>query len=168
MFLSTVVARADAIPKVGLMDREIPAFEDWDWYLRAALVTIIGTIPEALTQYRIHKENSNSKEFLIGERKTSEKHLARCEVLPAEKRRLAKRNFYIHLAAVAYKEENHQECAAFLKQALAFDRLAVLNIENIRYTITAFGSKMFVQRLRQMKRQLFYTKSTVERDGDPL
>ena len=52
MFLSTVMVRRDCWESVGPMDINIPAFEDWDWYLRASRQFEISTLPEVLVHFR--------------------------------------------------------------------------------------------------------------------
>lgn len=152
MFLSTVMVRSSLIPAIGFMDREIPAFEDWDWYLRAALVTKIGTLSEALTRYRLHEGNSTNSEFLKGERMTSIKHLELSQDLPQSSRKRTQTNLFIHLAAVAYKEGNDAECARFLRRAAQIDPSIIFRSDAIRYALTAFGPRLLIRRVRHLKR----------------
>jgi len=155
MFLSTVMIRADILPEAGLMDPNIPAFEDWDWYLRCALITRIGTLPEPLTSYRIHLGNSTSAEFLAGAKLTAEKHIALSTTLSLQRQRIVQCNLYLHLAGVSYKREQTEECAYWLWKAAALNPLAVLRPENIRYTLTAVMPSQGMRRLRQLRRQWF-------------
>jgi glycosyltransferase involved in cell wall biosynthesis len=154
MFLSTVMVQTSLIPRIGYMDREIPAFEDWDWYLRAALVTEIGVLTEPLTRYRLHDSNSTHAEFLNGERQTSFKHLELCTTLPQPLRRRAQARFYMHLAGTAYKQEDNIECARFLRQAARFDPWLLMHPNYLRYTAAAFGPHRLITRLRYLKRSL--------------
>lgn len=154
MFLSTVMLKTSMLPLIGLMDRDIPAFEDWDWYLRAALVTQIGVLPEPLTRYRLHEGNSTSAEFIRGERRTAAKHLDLSGALPAHLQRRARSRFLLHLAAVAYRQENLAECGHFLKQAVRTDPRALLHADTIRYAAAAFGPRVLIHRLRYLKRSL--------------
>ena len=71
MFTSTVVVRRERLREIGLMDEAISSLEDWDWYLRAALVTKIATVPEPLVLYRTHGANTSMREFNIGRIRTS-------------------------------------------------------------------------------------------------
>ncbi len=154
MFLSTVIVRASLVSKIGCLDRSIPAFEDWDWYLRAALVTEIGVLTEPLTRYRLHDSNSTHPEFLEGERKTSQKHLELCAALPHPLRHRAQAHFYMHLVKAAYKEEEMTECARFLRKAAQINPWVLIYPDYIRYAAAALGPHGLITRLRQLKRSL--------------
>jgi hypothetical protein len=56
MFMSTVMVRRSCVEQVGFFDPQLP-IEDWDWYLRAVLITEIATIAEPLVRYRLHANN---------------------------------------------------------------------------------------------------------------
>ncbi|MBK9123562.1 MAG: glycosyltransferase family 2 protein [Chloroflexi bacterium] len=154
MFLSTVVVRTEVAARIGELDPSIPAFEDWDWYLRAALETEIGTLAQSLTRYRRHEGNSTMTEFLCGERATSQKHLRLCEDLPEPVRSRVQRNLYVHLASVAYKEDDPDTCAEYMRKAAQFDQLVYVRPPNLRYSVAAFAPRALVRRLRLLKRSV--------------
>ncbi len=54
----TVLARRDAMEKVGLHDPEL-VYSDWDFWVRFFSLYKAGFIPESLVEYRIHGSNTS-------------------------------------------------------------------------------------------------------------
>ena len=153
MFLSTVIIRTDLVARVGFMDNSIPAFEDWDWYLRAALVTSIGILQEDLTDYRLHDENTTHAEFIEGRTKTSLKHLALIKDEHGIPRRQAACNLCLQLATSAYYQEDRAECTRWTLRALSLDPLRLLRPVNARYLLFSFMPGSLVRGLRRKRRE---------------
>ncbi len=153
MFLSTVVVRKKCFDKVGIFDSSIPAFEDWDLYLRIALYYRIGTIPEPLVKYRFHKGQSTMSEFISGRIQTSQKHLS----LIDSDRRLSWRgkvsyNFYIHLATMYYIASDFVECRKYALRALKLRPFALFCSRLGVYLLLTLLPFNFVRWIRQIKR----------------
>ena len=122
LFLSTVAIRRECWEKIGSFDSEMPAFEDWDWYLRVARITTIATIPDSLVLYRIHDGNTTKDEFVAGRVKTCCKHLTWLETHPGWPQIWqARRNFYIQLAAANYVDGNHAAVKKWMLKAVRLD-----------------------------------------------
>lgn len=120
MFTSSVMLRKKCFDRVGLFDRAIVAFEDWDLYLRVALYYGIGIIKEPLVKYRAHSNQTLKKEFISGRINTSLKHLALLgsyNYNSTAKRRIA-RNFYIHLAKAYYMDGDYVLCRQYILKTL--------------------------------------------------
>jgi hypothetical protein len=136
MFLSTVILRRSLLQKIGPMDASIAAFEDWDWYLRGALVTEVTTVQEALVLYRMHQESTGMNEFTKGRIQTSLKHLGLLDTaLPPPLRDQAKCNFYVQLAAAYYQKGDMTECGSWMRRATNLYAPAILRRDNWRYLL---------------------------------
>jgi glycosyltransferase involved in cell wall biosynthesis len=66
MILASVVARRDAVLRVGCFDETLPVFgcEDWDLWLRIARDHPIAVVDEELTLYRSHPGNTRPEALL--------------------------------------------------------------------------------------------------------
>ncbi len=150
MFLSTVAVRRRCWELIGPMDTNIPAFEDWDWYLRAAMVTEIATISEPLVLYRVHADNTPESEFITGRIATSLKHLALLEnntTLRTPKR--ARRNFYIHLAAANYMQGRSTQAGQWMRRALALDPKTLFSPRYFRYVLSMVLPQQILNNMRR-------------------
>ncbi|MCQ3931011.1 MAG: hypothetical protein DPW16_11185 [Chloroflexi bacterium] len=154
MFFSTIVVRAQIAQQIGAMDKACETYEDWDWYLRAALLTHIGTIEESLIWYRLHSENSSLAQFHAGQVAMAYKHLAQINQVPSNIRHKAKRNFYLQLASVAYHLEDKKECTRWVHKLLQIDPLILLHVENFRYLLTALLPSNWMHCLRSSLREI--------------
>ena len=118
MFLSTVVVRKECFNQVGFFDGNIPAFEDWDFYLRFALKYKISLIPEILVKYKLHKKNTSSNEFIRGRIQTALKHLAMLDSLSCYRRAVVSFNFYMQLAETYYIASQYQNFRQYIFKAI--------------------------------------------------
>lgn len=103
IFLSSTMLRSRCLEKVGLFDPVTEAYEDWDFGLRFALEYRIGTIPEFLVKFRVHKVHTTADEFTRGRINTSMKHFTLIDSrygLPSRNR--TRVNFYMHLTNAYY------------------------------------------------------------------
>jgi len=154
MFTSSVVVRRERLQEIGLMDEAISSLEDWDWYLRAALVTKIATVPEALVLYRMHSANTSMREFNIGRIRTSFKHLKLVEGSEdAEFRRQARRNLYIQLAKAHYQMGDTARCGRWMRKATALDWRVAFEPRNSRYVLCMYAAPLLSQ-ARRLKRRV--------------
>jgi O-antigen biosynthesis protein len=48
---SSVVLRQEAVERVGLFDEEMPAIEDWDYWMRVSRIFHIGVTPDPVSRY---------------------------------------------------------------------------------------------------------------------
>jgi len=66
LILSSVVARRTALVETGGFDETLPALgcEDWDLWLRIARRHPVAVVPEELTRYRVHPENTPAARVL--------------------------------------------------------------------------------------------------------
>lgn len=135
MFLSTVMVRRPLLDHIGAMDPAIPAFEDWDWYLRAALVTQIGTIRASYVYHRIYDGNTPLAELTEGRIKTSLKHLSLLHG-NGKQDQGAQGALCAQLAVAYYQLEQLRECRYWLTQAIAHDHRVGLRIDMLRCTLT--------------------------------
>ncbi|HKP54371.1 MAG TPA: glycosyltransferase family 2 protein [Chloroflexia bacterium] len=154
MFTSSVVVRRERLREIGLMDEAIASLEDWDWYLRAALVTKIATVPEPLVLYRMHDANTSMREFNIGRIHTSLKHLKLVDKSgDARFRRQAKRNLYVQLAQAHYQMGNTARCGRWMRKGVALDWKVALEPRNFRYALCIYAAPLLSQ-ARRLKRRV--------------
>lgn len=118
MFLSTVMLRKECFSRVGFFDGDIPAFEDWDFYLRLSLEYRISLIPEILVKYRLHKKNTSSNEFIHGRIQTALKHLAILDSLDCRRRAVISSNFYMQLTETYYNASQYQNFRHYILKAI--------------------------------------------------
>lgn len=118
MFLSTVTLRKECFSLAGFFDGNIPAFEDWDFYLRFALKYKISLIPEILVKYRLHKKNTSSNEFIRGRIQAALKHLAMLDSLGCRRRVAVSSNFYMQLAETYYIASQYQNFRQYIFKAI--------------------------------------------------
>lgn len=126
MFMSTVMLRKECLDKVGLFDPNIPAFEDWDFYLRFALKYSIVMIPEFLVRFRMHKGRTTTDEFAEGRIKTAMKHLTllnSCIGIPFRSK--IQYNFYVHLANTYYFNRHWLMQRTYTLKAFKFNPLVL-------------------------------------------
>ena len=155
MFLSTVAIRRECWESVGLMDTNIPAFEDWDWYLRVALNTKIDTIPEVLVHFRQHVGNTSSEEFFEGRLKTCQKHLALLDKWSDSKLKgLPRCNFYLQLAGAYYVQGHTAESVSWMRKAVLIDKLVLLRPSCLRYSLAMLFPAVIVSFGRWLGRLL--------------
>jgi len=153
LFLSTVAIRRECWERIGPFDTEIPAFEDWDWYLRAARITTIASIPVSLVLYRLHGGNTAKDEFVDGRVKTCYKHLTWLETHPGWPQIWqARRNFYIQLAAANYVDGNQAAVKKWMLKAVRLDPRVSINPANFRYALTLFASGRISALARRIRR----------------
>ena len=155
MFLSTVAARRECWDHVGPMDTNIPAFEDWDWYLRVAIKAKIGTIPETLVHFRQHAGNTSSQDFFEGRLKTCQNHLALLAKWPDSKwKERTRRNFYLQLAGAHYVQGYTAESASWMHKAVGIDKSVLLRPSYLRYSLAMFFPAVVVSFGRWLGRLL--------------
>ena len=118
LFSSSVMLRRQCLESCGYFDKDIEAFEDWDFYLRFARDYRIGTIPESLVSYRKHPTQSNREELARGRVKTSLKHLGLSNRFLNNQVRA---NFYMHLAQAYYIMADIGHFQEYAMKALRLD-----------------------------------------------
>jgi glycosyltransferase involved in cell wall biosynthesis len=154
MFWSTVVVRKDVALETGLLDSSCETYEDWDWYLRASLVTCVTTIGERLTWYRLHEGNSSTHQFNRGLVALAHKHLENLESIPYRIRWQVRRDLYLQLATVAYYREDKKECRHWFLRAISVNPLIALAPQNVRLVATALLPKFVTLPLRHIRRRI--------------
>ncbi|MDP6417227.1 MAG: glycosyltransferase, partial [Gammaproteobacteria bacterium] len=153
MFLSTVAVRRECWERVGPMDASIPAFEDWDWYLRAAMQTEIATVPEVLAHFRKHAGNTSSHDFFEGRVKTCHKHLALlADRMDSPRKDRTWRNFYVQLAAAHYVHGNSIESGKWMRKAVVIDPAVFFHPSYLRYSLAMCLSEDTLMVMRRAKR----------------
>ena len=153
LFLSTVAVRCECWKRVGPMDTDIPAFEDWDWYLRASRETEIATIAETLVHYRHHSGNTASGEFFEGQLKTCRKHLALLDQWPQSSlRERARCNFYLQLASAYYVHGSSSQAGKFMRNAVRIDPSILLHPSHWRYSLAMSLPTSLFNRMRRFVR----------------
>jgi len=160
MFLSTVMIRRACFDKIGLFAPDIPAFEDWDFYLRFSLEYRIGTITETLVKFRMHPLHTTLDDFIWGRIKVSMKHLAMLESYSnfPYRGRIC-HNFYIHLANNYYIDS---QLAIFRKYVLKTFKLNPFILFQSRLGLHFLVSLMPI-RIIHMLRQLTRAQSSKTR-----
>ncbi|MBU06236.1 MAG: hypothetical protein CL877_09855 [Dehalococcoidales bacterium] len=154
MFLSTVAVRRECWDRVGPMDTNMPAFEDWDWYLRVALDTEIATIPETLVHFRQHAGNTTAQEFFEGRVKTCRKHLALLDEWSYSSRReRARRNFYMQMVAAHYVHGSSESAGQWMRQAVRTDPTVLLRPSHLRYALAMCVPGNILNGMRKFRRQ---------------
>lgn len=53
----TPLVKSDCFKKIGLLDEKVPAFHEWDTFIRLARNYHFGLVPETLAAYYIHKDS---------------------------------------------------------------------------------------------------------------
>jgi glycosyltransferase involved in cell wall biosynthesis len=154
MFLSTVAVRRGCWGRVGSMDTAIPAFEDWDWYLRASMQTEIVTVPETLVHFRKHAGNTSRREFFEGRVITCQKHLALLDERPrSSQRELARRNFYLQLADAHYVNGSSARAGTWMRAAVRTDPAVLLRPSYLRYSLAMCLPENLLNGIRRLGRQ---------------
>ena len=157
MFLSTVAVRRDCWRHIGPMDVGIPAFEDWDWYLRAVMSTEIAIVPEVLVHFRHHTDNTPSHEFFEGRVRTCEKHLALLEERPRYARNdRVRRNFYLQLAGAHYVAGSVASAAQWMRKAVRLTPALLLHPSYFRYALAMLLPAGIFNGMRWISRQFFH------------
>lgn len=142
MFLSTVMLRKNCFDKVGSFDSNMPAFEDWDFYLRLALRYRIGTIPEVLVRYRLHAGCTTQNEFTEGRIKTSMKQLAILNSFDdVSLKDRARYNFYVHLANAYYIANEWKSCRNYTFKILRLKPLAFFSRIGFHFLLSFIRKK---------------------------
>lgn len=118
VFLSAVMLRKECFSQVGFFDGNIPAFEDWDFYLRFALKYKMSLIPEILVKYKLHKKNTSSDEFIRGRIQTALKHLAMVSSLSCCRKAAVSFNFYMQLAETYYIARQYRNFRHYIFKAI--------------------------------------------------
>ncbi len=57
----TPLIRRECFDKVGMMDENVPAYQEWDTFLRISRHYDFDFVPETLAVYHIHKGDAISK-----------------------------------------------------------------------------------------------------------
>lgn len=156
MFLSTVTLRKGCLAEVGLFDPDIPAFEDWDFYLRFALKYRLGTMLESLVRYRLHKAQTTKPEFILGRIKVSMKHLARVDPEAGSSCDCLRHNFYIHLSNAYYIDKQFK---LFRKYALKTIKLKPIVLLNSRLGLHLLKSLIHAEKIN------FYPERIIPKDS---
>lgn len=152
MFLSTTMVRKWCFDKVGLFDPNIPAFEDWDFYLRLALKYPIGTIKESLVKFRQHKTHTSNDEFTQGRIRTSLKHLAILESLDnLSSPNQIRCNFYIHLASAYYIDMQLVMFRSYMWKALKLNPLILFRLDLSLYFFLLLSPSRGIRMIRKFK-----------------
>ncbi|MBN1913036.1 MAG: glycosyltransferase [Candidatus Omnitrophica bacterium] len=150
MFLSTVIFKKKLVEGVGLFDPDIPAFEDWDFYLRFSLKYRIGLIAEPLASFRMHGLQSNKEEFFTGRIKTSMKHLAIIDSFAGMRfRRQLRYNFIYHIASAYYIHSDLCEFRKYALKALVLKPLDFLSSRSILHLMASFLPRSFIKIFRR-------------------
>ncbi len=152
MYLSSVMVRRECFDSVGLFDASIPAFEDWDWYLRFALQYEVAIVTEPLVLFRVHRANTPMHEFTEGRIKTCLKHLALLDTherLPFGDK--ARRNFYLNLATAHYMAGNMCECRDWTLKAARGNLRVLLKPDVLVHFFLSWLPLGVTQRLRNLK-----------------
>ena len=153
MFLSTVMVRRDCWESVGPMDIDIPAFEDWDWYLRASRQTEISVLPEVLVHFRLHSSNTLQNEFFQGRILTCKKHLHWLDKHPdTDLDSNIRRNFYIQLASAYYINDDTKKSGSYMHKAMKVDSKVLFNLSNMRYLLAMYMPSSILNIFRLLKR----------------
>jgi glycosyltransferase involved in cell wall biosynthesis len=156
MFLSTVMVRRDCWESVGPMDTDIPAFEDWDWYLRASRQFEISILPEVLVHFRLHSSNTRQEEFFHGRVLTCNKHLQWLDKHPdTDLNPNIRRNFYIQLASAYYVHGDTDKAGSYMHKAIQIDSKVLLNPSNIRYLLAMYMPASILNIFRFLKSWMF-------------
>lgn len=162
MFLSTVMVRRDCWESVGFMDINIPAFEDWDWYLRASRKFEISILPEVLVHFRLHSSNTSQEEFFQGRVLTCNKHLHWLDKHPdTDSISNIRRNFYIQLASAYYVHGDTNKSGLFMHKAMQIDIKVLLNPSNMRYLFAMYMPATILNIFRLLKRWMFNSTNDV-------
>lgn len=154
MFLSTVMLRKDYLDKVGFFDSRIPAFEDWDFYLRFSLKYQIATIPEPLVKYRIHQAQTDSGEFNYGRISTALKHLNMLESydIPSARNQI-RHNFYMHLANAYYIDMQLAMFRSYCLKTLSLNPLVVLRTRLALHLALSLLPTRIIKVIRHLKKK---------------
>jgi hypothetical protein len=116
---SAVMLRRSVIKEVGNFDPNMRSLEDLDMWLRIARKFSVYSMPELLTDYRLHGNTITAKSFAREEefeRKLYEKVLA---ADPQFERRIVLRNMARRFAVRHLSLGNYQPARGFLKQSLS-------------------------------------------------
>lgn len=164
MFTSTIMLRKECFYEVGLYDRNTEVFEDWDFYLRLALKYSIGTIPESLVMYRLHKGRAPGYKFIRARINTSLKHLElikSCDNHSCPNK--IKYNFYIHLATSYYMLFDFAQFRKYTLWALKKIPFALFHLRLAFYLLIALLPVSLVRRVRLWKQSLAISSDHPER-----
>jgi glycosyltransferase involved in cell wall biosynthesis/ubiquinone/menaquinone biosynthesis C-methylase UbiE len=151
MFISSVIVRRRCLEEMELFDTVTETFEDWDFYLRFSLKYRIGTLPQALVRFRIHKAHSTLSEFTQGRVATSMKHLSRLVsgggLFPGRVRY----NFYLHLANAYYVDAQLVMFRFFARKAIRFNPLILFSSRLGLHFLCSMIPANIMTRIRQLK-----------------
>jgi glycosyltransferase involved in cell wall biosynthesis len=130
---STVMLRAAVIERIGGYDTRFEALEDLDLYLRLLLDSEIGVVGGApLARYRLHAEQTPGTASTLGEIAVTHKHLALLETAVVAHPRIARRNFFLRLAACHHRLIEPREVRRWTLRAAALDPTVLLRPANLR------------------------------------
>ncbi len=125
-----VLLRRECVQKLAGFDRTLEPCEDYDFYLRVALVCELNCIEAKVLQYRMHDANTDMTEIYEGGLKVARRHLrllAESESIPATLRRASRVNWMVRVADNNYNLRRNLEAfkhylrALILQPSLVFD-----------------------------------------------
>ncbi|CAN5719624.1 MAG: glycosyltransferase family 2 protein [Pyrinomonadaceae bacterium] len=125
-----VLLRREVLRKVAGFDRTLEPCEDYDFYLRIALICELTCIEGKVLQYRMHGGNTDMTEIYEGGLKVARRHLrllAESESIPASLLRASRANWMLRVADNNYNLRRNLEAlkhylrALMLQPALVFD-----------------------------------------------
>lgn len=99
MYTSATLLRRSAFEAAGGYDESIDVFEDWDLYLRLALIGRLDYVPEPAALYRVWPGNVGWERTAAGIVRVAEKHLASPPPLSAAALAEARYGFLRRLSA---------------------------------------------------------------------
>ena len=152
---STILIRKNCFERVGFFDPRTESFEDWDLYLRLALVgyRFVG-IPEPLVLFRVHEHHRTSQEFSEGRVNTALKHLAllekRSDLAFRDRARL---NLFLQLAAVYYMLSDFSKCIHYVREALKLDPRLLFDFRTAKQFFSAAFLGPLLNKIRQASGQ---------------
>ena len=153
LFTSTIVARKQVLEEIGGYDTSMPILEDWDMYLRLALISRIATVETVLAKYRRHDNHTTDVEHVLGRINACHKHLKLIEDHPQRPwDRESRRNFMLQLASAYYVRGQSAQCAHWMRAAVKIDPQVIMWPQFLGCSLAAFTSGKFLEQMRNFKR----------------
>jgi ubiquinone/menaquinone biosynthesis C-methylase UbiE len=136
MYTSATLARRDALEAIGGFDESLDIYEDWDLYLRLALVGELSYLDVPAARYRVWPGNVPWDRTAAGVIQVARKHLAGLDAVPARERRAAAFGFQCRIAGSSYTLLELDEARRAAIAALRIDPGRAVAAPEVRRALT--------------------------------
>lgn len=153
MYTSSTLIRRDAIKSIGGFDESLDTYEDWDLYLRLALVGELAYADVSAARYRVWPGNVSWDRTATGVVQVAHKHLSGLDSVPADQRKGAEFGFHCRLAGSHYTLLELDQARRAAVAALRLDPGRAITTPEVRRALTRWVVPRRILRARRHSRK---------------